>query len=165
MNEKYEKINRIAACNRVYKARDRNTNTIAALKKVNIEEEEGVPAATIREIALIKEVSKHRNIVELIDVINENGKLYLVFEFLNRDLKRFMNSINGLLPPELVKVKNPQKSQSILELSFLQTNQRVTCTNFYLELLSVIYIELCIGISNLITCNILFQFPFQKVRS
>ena len=109
MNEKYEKIARMSTSNRVYKARDRNTNTIVALKKVNIEEEDGVPAATIREIALLKEVSKHRNIVKLIDVINENGKLYLVFEFLNQDLKGIINSTNGLLPPELVKVKNPPK--------------------------------------------------------
>ena len=81
-----------------------------ALKKIIVQgEEEGVPATSIREIALLKEVSKHRNIVKLTDVINENHKLYLAFEFLDKDLKGFMNSINGLLPPELVKVKNPPK--------------------------------------------------------
>jgi serine/threonine protein kinase len=37
------------------------------------------------------------------DCVQEDGKLYLVFEFLDKDLKKYMESVDGLLPPEQVK--------------------------------------------------------------
>jgi hypothetical protein len=43
----------------------------------------------------------------LIDVINYNNKLYLVFEFLDRDLKRYIDTTvdnNTPISPMLVKV-------------------------------------------------------------
>eukprot|EP01091_Cochliopodium_minus_P002787 TRINITY_DN12647_c0_g1_i1.p1 TRINITY_DN12647_c0_g1~~TRINITY_DN12647_c0_g1_i1.p1 ORF type:complete len:319 (-),score=74.89 TRINITY_DN12647_c0_g1_i1:31-963(-) len=88
----------------VYKAFDLKTNNYIALKKIIVHgEEEGIPATSLREIALLKEVSKHRNIVKLTDVINENHKLYLAFEFLDKDLKGFMNCCQGMIPKDLVK--------------------------------------------------------------
>ena len=48
------------------------TGRIVALKKIILQnDDEGVPATSIREIALLKEVSQHRNIVQLLEVINE----------------------------------------------------------------------------------------------
>lgn len=48
----------------VYKARDRLTGQIVALKKTRLEhEEEGVPSTAIREISLLKELS-HVNVVK-----------------------------------------------------------------------------------------------------
>lgn len=46
----------------VYKAQDKNTGEIIALKKIRLFEDEGVPGTTIREISLLKELS-HPNIV------------------------------------------------------------------------------------------------------
>lgn len=41
----------------VYKARDKVTNEIIALKKIRLEhEDEGIPSTAIREISLLKEV-------------------------------------------------------------------------------------------------------------
>lgn len=40
----------------------------------------------------------------LLDVIHSDQKLYLVFEFLDNDLKKFMDTFTGLLPLDLVKV-------------------------------------------------------------
>lgn len=49
----------------VYKARDVNTGQIVALKKIRLEaEDEGVPSTSIREISLLKELSKDDNIVK-----------------------------------------------------------------------------------------------------
>lgn len=49
----------------VYKARDVRTNTLVALKKIRLEaEDEGVPSTSIREISLLKELSKDDNIVK-----------------------------------------------------------------------------------------------------
>ena len=48
----------------VYKARDRLTNKLVALKKIRLEhEDEGVPSTAIREISVLKEL-QHPNIVE-----------------------------------------------------------------------------------------------------
>ncbi len=74
------------------------------MKKIILQgDDEGVPATSIREIALLKEVSEHRNIVQLLEVINENSKLFLAFEFLDKDLKGYMSSVQGPLDPNLIK--------------------------------------------------------------
>lgn len=101
----------------MYKARDVNTNQIVALKKIRLEaEDEGVPSTAIREISLLKEL-KDDNIVRcapnrmladpqgrltvvpvisrLLDIVHADQKLYLVFEFLDVDLKRYMEAGNS----------------------------------------------------------------------
>jgi cyclin-dependent kinase 2 len=73
-------------------ARDRFTNQIYALKKIRLEnEEEGVPSTAIREIAVLKELNQD-NVVRLYDVIHSEKRLYLVFEFLDLDLKKLMDA-------------------------------------------------------------------------
>lgn len=78
----------------VYKARDLNHNRIVALKKIRLEaEDEGVPSTAIREISLLKEMNDP-NIVRLFDIVHADGhKLYLVFEFLDLDLKKYMEAL------------------------------------------------------------------------
>ncbi|CAE7068631.1 unnamed protein product [Rhizoctonia solani] len=79
----------------VYKARDNNTGRIVALKKIRLEaEDEGVPSTAIREISLLKEL-KDDNVVALLDIVHADSKLYLVFEFLDMDLKRYMETVNS----------------------------------------------------------------------
>jgi serine/threonine protein kinase len=95
MSESYQKIEKIGegSYGIVYKARHKESGTLVALKKIRLEsEEEGVPATAIREISLLKEL-EHDNIVRLLDVINQSSKLYLVFEYLDLDLKRYMESV------------------------------------------------------------------------
>mmetsp|Transcript_50954 Transcript_50954/g.125220 ORF Transcript_50954/g.125220 Transcript_50954/m.125220 type:complete len:299 (-) Transcript_50954:50-946(-) len=76
----------------VYKAKDQVTQQTIALKKIRLEQEdEGVPSTAIREISILKEL-QHPNIVKFLDVVHSSNKLYLVFEFLDQDLKRFMDS-------------------------------------------------------------------------
>jgi cyclin-dependent kinase 2 len=75
----------------VYKAKDKVTQQFVALKKIRLEtESEGVPSTAIREISLLKEL-EHPGIVQLLDVVHADQKLYLVFEFLDKDLKKFMD--------------------------------------------------------------------------
>jgi len=52
-----------------------------------------VPSTAIREISLLKEL-KDDNIVKLLDIVHADQKLYLVFEFLDVDLKRYMETGN-----------------------------------------------------------------------
>jgi len=75
----------------VYKAKDRQTGKEIALKKIRLDTDtEGVPSTAIREIALLRELS-HPNVVQLLDVIQTNTR-FLVFEFLNQDLKKYMDN-------------------------------------------------------------------------
>ena len=90
----YEKVEKIGegTYGVVYKARDRATGATIALKKIRLEqEEEGVPSTAIREISLLKEL-QHANVVRLQDVVHADAKLYLVFEFLDLDLKKHMDA-------------------------------------------------------------------------
>ncbi|XP_062907963.1 cyclin-dependent kinase 2-like isoform X2 [Mobula hypostoma] len=89
----------------VYKAMNKVTGEMVALKKIRLDAEmEGVPSTAIREISLLKELN-HQNIVRLLDVIHSEKKLYLVFEFLNKDLKKYMDSAPPTgLSLQLVKV-------------------------------------------------------------
>ncbi|TCD66763.1 negative regulator of the PHO system [Steccherinum ochraceum] len=75
----------------VYKGRSRTTNEIVALKEIHLDAEEGTPSTAIREISLMKEL-KHINIVRLYDVIHTETKLVLIFEFCDRDLKKYMDT-------------------------------------------------------------------------
>uniref|UniRef100_H2ZH00 cyclin-dependent kinase n=1 Tax=Ciona savignyi TaxID=51511 RepID=H2ZH00_CIOSA len=87
----------------VYKALDKVTGRTVALKKIRLDTEtEGVPSTAIREISLLKELD-HTNIVRLMDVIHSEKKLYLVFEYLNQDLKKYMDSKPNGLPMPLAK--------------------------------------------------------------
>ena len=114
----------------------RNTKTgeIVAMKKIRLEsEDEGVPSTAIREISLLKEL-QHPNIVGLKvcvlqhpsnsnsiphfqDVLMQEAKLYLIFEFLTMDLKKYMDTNipkDGQMDPKLTKSYLYQLLQGIL---------------------------------------------------
>ena len=87
----------------VYKCKDKETGNYVALKKVRLEnEDEGIPSTSIREISILKQMH-HPNIVNLIDLIHGEKRLFLVFEYLNYDLKKFLDLNGAPLKPELVK--------------------------------------------------------------
>jgi len=91
--ERYQKMEKIGegTYGVVYKAKDRVTGEIIALKKIRLEaEDEGIPSTAIREISLLKEL-QHPNIVRLYDVVHTERKLTLVFEFLDQDLKKYLD--------------------------------------------------------------------------
>ncbi|KAJ2613738.1 cyclin-dependent kinase 5 [Coemansia sp. RSA 1365] len=103
--EKYQKIEKLGegTYGIVYKAQNRETNEVVALKRIRLDnEEEGVPCTAIREISLLKEL-KHPNIVGLFDVLHTEKKLTLVFEFMDSDLKKFVDAFGGDLDPLTVK--------------------------------------------------------------
>lgn len=90
----------------VYKGKDKRDGKTVALKKIRLEsEDEGVPSTAIREISLLREL-KHKHIVRLEDVLMDGcEKIYLVFEFVSMDLKKYLDSIpkNERLEDDVVK--------------------------------------------------------------
>lgn len=76
----------------VYKARDLTSDKIVAIKKIKLDNnEEGIPATTMREISLLSHIS-HPNIVDMSGCIYAVGELYLIFEFMACDLKGYVDS-------------------------------------------------------------------------
>ena len=73
----------------VYKAMDKKTKEIVALKK-NFDAFQNVTDSkrTYREITLLKELNGHDNIIKLLNVIKADNEkdIYLIFEFMETDL-------------------------------------------------------------------------------
>ncbi|GAA5941478.1 hypothetical protein JCM10213_006098 [Rhodosporidiobolus nylandii] len=105
--DKYERLEKVGegTYGVVYRSRNKETGEIVALKKIRLEaEDEGVPSTAIREISLLKEM-KDDNVVRLLDITHSETKLYLVFEFLDMDLKRYMDKVGDGdgMGPDIVK--------------------------------------------------------------
>ncbi|XP_043594875.1 cyclin-dependent-like kinase 5 isoform X2 [Bombus pyrosoma] len=103
--QKYEKLEKIGegTYGTVFKAKNRETHEIVALKRVRLDEDdEGVPSSALREICLLKEL-KHKNVVRLYDVLHSDKKLTLVFEHCDQDLKKYFDSLNGEIDLDVVK--------------------------------------------------------------
>ncbi|GAA5906419.1 hypothetical protein JCM5296_000452 [Sporobolomyces johnsonii] len=82
----------------VYKCKQLQTGQIVAMKKIRLEDDdEGVPSTALREVSVLMELgqSAHRGsecVVKLLDVIHSDDRLCLVFEYLDLDLKRYMDA-------------------------------------------------------------------------
>ena len=79
----------------VYKAMDKKTKEVVALKK-NFDAFQNATDSqrTYREITLLQELNGHENIIKLLNVIKaENEKdIYLIFEFMETDLHTVIRS-------------------------------------------------------------------------
>ncbi|KAL8149989.1 cyclin-dependent kinase B2-1-like [Apium graveolens] len=110
----YEKLEKVGegTYGKVYKAREKATGKIVALKKTKLlEDSEGVPPTTLREVSLLRMLSTDPHVVRLMDVKqgqNKEGKtvLYLVFEYMDTDVRKFIKSFRHTgenIPSKTVK--------------------------------------------------------------
>jgi serine/threonine protein kinase len=91
------------AYGKVYKARDTQTGQFIAMKKtLHNFEREGVPTTVLREICLLRELN-HENIVSLKDIVVTERRLYLIFEFVESDLRKFIHNHEGPINPMEIK--------------------------------------------------------------
>lgn len=89
---------------KVYKGTDQNTGEVIALKKTLLDlEREGVPASTLREVVLLKEL-QHPGIVSLKDVVITESNLFLIFEYLDKDLRSCIESFPDYFTSETIKI-------------------------------------------------------------
>lgn len=91
------------AYGKVYKAHDTVSGEFIAMKKTLHDfEREGVPTTVLREICLLREL-KHENIVNLKDVVVTEHRLYLIFEYVEYDLRKFLKEQQGALDPSQLR--------------------------------------------------------------
>jgi cell division cycle 2-like protein len=93
--EHYEKLNRISegTYGVVYRARDRETGQICALKKVKLEKErDGFPLTSVREINVLLSLT-HPSIVNVSEVVvgSSLDAVFMVMEYADHDLKAVMD--------------------------------------------------------------------------
>uniref|UniRef100_A0A8C6U5I9 Cyclin-dependent kinase 16 n=1 Tax=Neogobius melanostomus TaxID=47308 RepID=A0A8C6U5I9_9GOBI len=79
------------------------TENLVALKEIRLEHEEGAPCTAIREVSLLKDL-KHANIVTLHDIIHTQKSLTLVFEYLDKDLKQYLDDCGNSIHVHNVKL-------------------------------------------------------------
>ena len=87
----------------MYKGQSTINGSFVALKEIRLEHEEGAPCTAIREVSLLRQL-KHVNIVTLHDIIYTEKSLTLVFEYLEKDLKQYMDDCNNIMNIKNVKL-------------------------------------------------------------
>uniref|UniRef100_A0A4W3HQM0 Cyclin-dependent kinase 12 n=1 Tax=Callorhinchus milii TaxID=7868 RepID=A0A4W3HQM0_CALMI len=86
----------------VYKAKDKDTGEMVALKKVRLDnEKEGFPITAIREIKILRQLN-HTSVVNMKEIVTDKqdaldfkkdkGAFYLVFEYMDHDLMGLLES-------------------------------------------------------------------------
>ncbi|XP_041435038.1 cyclin-dependent kinase 12 isoform X2 [Xenopus laevis] len=86
----------------VYKAKDKDTGELVALKKVRLDnEKEGFPITAIREIKILRQLI-HKSVVNMKEIVTDKqdaldfkkdkGAFYLVFEYMDHDLMGLLES-------------------------------------------------------------------------
>ncbi|XP_063811788.1 cyclin-dependent kinase-like 5 isoform X3 [Pseudophryne corroboree] len=79
------------------------TKEIVAIKKFkDSEENEEVKETTLRELKMLRTL-KQENIVELKEAFRRRGKLYLVFEYVEKNMLELLEEMPNGVPPEKVK--------------------------------------------------------------
>ena len=79
----------------VYRARDKNTNEIVALKRLKMErEKEGFPITSLREINTLL-ISQHRNVVHVREIVvgSNMDRIFIVMDFVEHDMKSLMETM------------------------------------------------------------------------
>lgn len=128
--DRYQRLEKVGegSCGVVFKCRDRETDGVVAIKKIRFSYEAndgsqeaelggdwadahigaahlfGAPSAALREVAALQTLQGHPNVVRLQEAFVDNGaRMYLVCEFLERDLRRHMDEL-GPLPHRRCKL-------------------------------------------------------------
>lgn len=119
-SDNYEKLEKVGegTYGAVYKARCRETNELVALKKLKLESEtEGFPITSIREtITLLK--GEHENVIGVREIVfgNQLDQIYIVMDYMDRDLKSLMQDMKRPFKIEEVKLLMKQLLSAVAHL-------------------------------------------------
>ncbi|OIT29685.1 PREDICTED: cyclin-dependent kinase G-2 isoform X1 [Nicotiana attenuata] len=115
--DEFERLNRIdeGTYGVVYRARDKKTGEIVALKKVKMEKErEGFPLTSLREINILLSIH-HPSIVDVKEVVvgSSLDSIFMVMEYMEHDLKALMETMKQPFSQSEVKCLMLQLLQGI----------------------------------------------------
>uniref|UniRef100_A0A1U7YEN6 Probable serine/threonine-protein kinase At1g54610 n=1 Tax=Nicotiana sylvestris TaxID=4096 RepID=A0A1U7YEN6_NICSY len=115
--DSYDKLAKVGqgTYSNVYKAKDRKSGKIVALKKVRFDTSEPESVKFMaREIIILKKVD-HPNIIKLEGLATSRMQysLYLVFDFMESDLTKLINRTEGRLTEPQVKRYMEQQRQRV----------------------------------------------------
>lgn len=97
----------------VLKCRNKESNGIFAIKKFKVSDDDEILRKTaLREVKLLR-LLRHSNIVSLIEAFRRKGKLYLVFEYVEKNLLEVLEESPSGLEPQLVRHYIYQLCQAI----------------------------------------------------
>ena len=146
IGKKYEIRRRLGkgAYGVVWKATDRRTGTVVAVKKIFDAFRNRTDAQrTFREIVFLKEFGNHPNIIQLLNVhrASNDKDLYLVFEFMETDLHHVIKKGNilkrNITEDELAGIKSIKKRVADKEIMVVPTDKSgklsVTTPESYIE--------------------------------
>ncbi len=103
-NNKYEVLGEVGegAYGIVLKCRNKENGEILAIKSFKDTEDENVQKSMIRELKVLKTL-KHDNIVQLKECFKKKGKLYLVFEYVDKTLLEIIEQKSNGLDQGIIK--------------------------------------------------------------
>ncbi|XP_014671483.1 PREDICTED: cyclin-dependent kinase-like 2 isoform X1 [Priapulus caudatus] len=106
MSDKYECLSLMGdgSYGEVCKARGRDSGAIVAIKRY-LEGPEGKAAVkkiAMREIRMLRQL-RHENLVNLLEVVNKTGKMFLVFEFVDYTILDELNHYEAPIPHECAR--------------------------------------------------------------
>lgn len=107
----FEKVEQVGegTYGQVYKARNKETGEVVALKRVRMDNErEGFPITAIREIKILK-ILNHKNVVRLKEIVTSKGSdynqgkgsIYMVMEFCDHDLTGLTDAGQKFTVPQI----------------------------------------------------------------
>ncbi|KAG0339805.1 Cdc2- kinase [Podila humilis] len=101
--DEFEKLNKVGegTYGVVYKAKDKTTGDIVALKRIRMEREnDGLPISSLREIKLLKTL-RHENVVLVKEVAvgRDLDQIFLVMEYCEQDMAALMDNIKKPYAP------------------------------------------------------------------
>ena len=87
----------------VYKAKNKDNNEIVAIKKFkSTDDDEAVKKTSLREIKWLRSI-KHDNIIQLKEAFKKKGRLFLVFEYWDKNLLNLLENNATGLEPDVMK--------------------------------------------------------------
>lgn len=99
VDDSYKFLNRIAegTYGVVFRAQDKRSTQVVALKKLKMEKEKlGFPITSLREIVTLLK-AKHENVINVLEICvgATKDKIYIAMEYLEHDMKTLMETMKG----------------------------------------------------------------------
>jgi len=90
----------------VLKCRNKETGEVVAIKKFKeSEDDESVKKSTLREVKILR-MLKNDNVVHLKEAFRRKGKLYLVFEYVEKNLLEVLEQRSNGLDVRLIRFES-----------------------------------------------------------